>query len=129
MTLTRCIIMFNAWAVSRDCLDPERFDPGSHLTPEGQLATQAKQNNSPFFGFGRRICPGRFFADIALSAAAAMILSAFRFEKAKDASGKAIPVEPAFVSGQVSHSVPFECSTSRILADCVMIICHVKCTS
>ncbi|KAI6042938.1 cytochrome P450 [Pisolithus marmoratus] len=128
-----CIVIFNAWAMSRDCPDPERFDPSRHLTADGQLTPHAKQNNALFFGFGRRyvltlgtpingeievfcrICPGRFFADNALWAAAAMILSALRFEKARDASGKLIQVKPAFTSGQVSHPVPFECSiTSRI---------------
>ncbi|KAI6155077.1 cytochrome P450 [Pisolithus tinctorius] len=110
-----CIVIFNAWAMSRDCPDPERFDPSRHLTPGGQLTPQAKQNNSLFFGFGRRICPGRFFADNALWAAAATMLSAFRFEKAKDESGKTIQVEPSFTDGQISHPLPFECSiTSRM---------------
>jgi len=34
--------------------DPERFDPTRHLTPEGKIIPQARQNNGIFFGFGRR---------------------------------------------------------------------------
>ncbi|KAI6128870.1 cytochrome P450 [Pisolithus croceorrhizus] len=110
-----CIVIFNAWAMSRECPDPERFDPSRHLSPDGQLAPQANQQNALFFGFGRRICPGRFFADNALWAAVATMLSTLKFEKAKDVSGKVIQVEPTFTSGQVSHPVPFECSiTSRV---------------
>ncbi|KAI6120022.1 hypothetical protein EDD16DRAFT_1578902 [Pisolithus croceorrhizus] len=47
------------------------------------------------------MCPGRFFADDSLWAAAAVILSTFRFEKAKDAFGKEIEVEPVFRHGVV----------------------------
>ncbi|KAL4072599.1 cytochrome P450 [Scleroderma yunnanense] len=98
-----------------NCPDPDRFDPSRHLTSDGHLIPQAKQNNDLFFGFGRRVCPGRFFADNALWVAAAMILSALRFEKAKDAFGNDIPVKPEFTCGLISHPLPFECSiTSRI---------------
>ncbi|KAG6331183.1 hypothetical protein ID866_7904 [Astraeus odoratus] len=109
------IVIFNVWAMSRNCPDPERFDPGRHLTPDGQLTLEAQQNNILFFGFGRRVCPGRFFADNALWAAAAIMLSALRFEKARDDSGNLIQVEPAFTHGQVSHPMPFSCSVmSRV---------------
>ena len=34
--------------------DPERFDPSRHLTLDGQLKPEAKQNVVKYFGFGRR---------------------------------------------------------------------------
>ncbi|KAL4064492.1 cytochrome P450 [Scleroderma citrinum] len=110
-----CIVVLNIWGMAYNCPDPDRFDPSRHLTSDGHLIPQAKQNNDLFFGFGRRVCPGRFFADNALWVAAAMILSALRFEKAKDAFGNDIPVKPEFTCGLISHPLPFECSiTSRI---------------
>ncbi|KAL4072598.1 cytochrome P450 [Scleroderma yunnanense] len=110
-----CIIIFNIWAMrTGEYSDPESFNPNRHLTSVGQLKPEAKQNVSKYFGFGRRICPGRFFAENALWAAAAVMLSSLRFEKAKDPSGKVIEVEPLFRHGVVSHPVPFKCSiTSR----------------
>ncbi|KAI6042970.1 cytochrome P450 [Pisolithus marmoratus] len=38
-----------------DYNDPELFDPTRHLTSDGQLSPEARQNNSIFFGFGKRI--------------------------------------------------------------------------
>jgi len=47
-------------AMSRDFPNPEHFDPSRHLAADGKLASQAKQNNSIFFGFGRR-CVTRYY--------------------------------------------------------------------
>ncbi|KIM68481.1 hypothetical protein SCLCIDRAFT_955299 [Scleroderma citrinum Foug A] len=110
-----CIVIFNNWAMrASEYTDPERFDPSRHLTLEGQVKPEAKQSISKYFGFGRRHCPGRFFAENTLWAAAAVILCALRFEKAKDPAGRDIDVEPLFRHGTVSHPAPFKCSiTSR----------------
>ncbi|KAI6006540.1 cytochrome P450 [Pisolithus orientalis] len=86
---------------NREYSDPERFDPTRHLDADGKLKPEAKQNSSKYFGFGRRACPGRFFADDALWAATAVILSAFRFEKAKDSLGNDIEVVPVFRPGVI----------------------------
>ncbi|KAG6330959.1 hypothetical protein ID866_8132 [Astraeus odoratus] len=99
------IVIFNAWAMrNKEDSDPECFDPTRHLTIDGQLKPEAEQNNSKYFGFGRRICPGRFFSANALWAAIATMLSALRFEKAKDSFGNVIDVEPIFDHGTVRFS-------------------------
>ncbi|KAI6006539.1 cytochrome P450 [Pisolithus orientalis] len=97
--------------------DPERFDPTRHLTSDGQLSPQARQNNSMFFGFGKRVCPGRFFAEHSHWAAAAVMLSALKFGKAKDSSGKYIDVEPVFSDGLTRCPAPFPCSITRRLVE------------
>ena len=48
-----------------------------------------------------RFCPGRFLAENSLWAAAAVMLSSLRFEKAKDAAGNHIDFEPTFRHGTV----------------------------
>ncbi|KAI6042966.1 cytochrome P450 [Pisolithus marmoratus] len=105
------VVIFNAWGMSkREYSDPQCFDPTRHLDVDGKLKPEAKQNSSKYFGFGRRACPGRFFADDALWAATAVILSAFRFEKARDPLGNDIEVVRVFRPGVISHPAPFQCS-------------------
>ena len=48
-----------------------------------------------------RFCPGRLLAENSLWAAAAVMLSSLRFEKAKDAAGNHIDFEPTFRHGTV----------------------------
>ncbi|KAI6003411.1 cytochrome P450 [Pisolithus marmoratus] len=111
------MVLFNYWAMKdHGYNNPERFDPTRHLTSDGQLSPQAKQKNLIFFGFGKRVCPGRFFADHALWAATAVMLSALKFDKAKDSSGKYMDIEPVLSCGLVSCPAPFPCSvTSRFV--------------
>ncbi|OAX32460.1 cytochrome P450, partial [Rhizopogon vinicolor AM-OR11-026] len=47
------IIIFNEWAMSRDCVNPDHFDPGRHLLPTGELSPNARMSGSSSFGFGR----------------------------------------------------------------------------
>ncbi|KAJ8585616.1 cytochrome P450 [Rhizopogon salebrosus TDB-379] len=107
------IVMVNAWALSRDeRLSPEasRFDPQRHLTAEGKL------NDIPVFiyGFGRRVCPGRYFAELALWAAVVSILSTIRITKAKDSEGVDIPVIPEYTDGLSIQPKPFACAITSI---------------
>ncbi|KAI6003408.1 cytochrome P450 [Pisolithus marmoratus] len=96
------MVFFNYWAMKDHGYDdPARFDPSRHLTSDGRLGPPARQNYLTFFGFGKRVCPGRFFADHALWAASAVMLFALKFDKAKDSSGKFIEVEAVFPNGLI----------------------------
>ncbi|KAI5988512.1 cytochrome P450 [Pisolithus albus] len=97
--------------------DPDRFDPTRHLTPDGQLRPESRQHNLIFYGFGKRVCPGRFFADHAIWAAAVVMMSTLKFGKAKDPSGNYIEVEPVFPNSLVSCPAPFSCSVTSRLAE------------
>ncbi|KAG6330425.1 hypothetical protein ID866_8664 [Astraeus odoratus] len=81
--------------------NPEHFDPARHLTSDGKIKPESKQRNSIYFGFGKRICPGRYFAENAVWAAAAVMLSTLRFEKAKDSAGNEIYPDPIFIPGVI----------------------------
>ncbi|OAX44082.1 cytochrome P450 [Rhizopogon vinicolor AM-OR11-026] len=96
------IIIFNGWAMSRDCVNPDDFDPGRHLLPSGELSPNARMSGSPFFGFGRRVCPGRFFSEGVLWAAFVQILATLRFSKATDANGHPVEINPVFCNGITS---------------------------
>ena len=63
------------------------------------------------FGFGRRICPGRYFALDTIWLAIANVLAAFSLEKPLDEDGNIIEPSGEFVSG-LFRRVPLELSTS-----------------
>ncbi|KAJ3570930.1 hypothetical protein NP233_g4088 [Leucocoprinus birnbaumii] len=106
------IVFANAWGMSRDeqiYQDPERFNPMRYN------AKSEGGNEEPFptfpFGFGRRICPGRYLADTSVWIAAATILSLFRIEKARDSDGKEKVPKIGIKTGLTSTTVVLGCST------------------
>ncbi|KAH9998932.1 cytochrome P450 [Russula vinacea] len=86
------LVFANIWAITHDPFRPERF-----LDP----VTSAPLPNVTF-GFGRRICPGQFFARDMLWSAMASMLAAFEFLPAKDAEGRPAPPAQEFISAFVS---------------------------
>jgi len=71
-------ILVNAWAMSRD---PVNYPNPNEFMPERFLATE-NANKTPLFpfGFGRRVCVGRYVAEASLWAAIVNMLALFRFE-------------------------------------------------
>lgn len=51
------------------------------------------------FGFGRRICPGRFMAYESMWITIASMLAVFNIEKAKDVNGEDITPPESFAQG------------------------------
>ncbi|KAK7397587.1 hypothetical protein QQX98_013046 [Neonectria punicea] len=107
----RTVVYANAHAMAHDeriyqaphDFNPDRYQPLANGTP-----------GEPFpvgnFGFGRRICVGRFLADNSVWIMVATMLSALEFHKKLDQSGN--PVEPRvlFTNGGTCHPQHFECS-------------------
>jgi len=71
--------------------EPSKFKPERFLDP----ATSAPLPGAAF-GFGRRVCPGRFYARELVWAAMANMLAAFEFLPAVDAEGKPAPPAQEF---------------------------------
>ncbi|KAL1659560.1 cytochrome P450 [Schizophyllum commune] len=87
------LVLFNAFAISHDeavYADPWRFDPDRYLPREE--GGRGEPLPIAHFGFGRRICPGRFLGEASVFLGIATLLHVFRFDKAKDANGKEITV-------------------------------------
>ncbi|KAF8531501.1 cytochrome P450 [Gautieria morchelliformis] len=98
---------------------PERFLPDK----DGFVARDPAIGG--IFGFGRRVCPGRHFADAFVWVTAASILSVFDITNAVDNYGRKIDVnyarDPA--SSFLSQPRPFKCSiTPRSSAAEAMIM-------
>ncbi|EJT98911.1 cytochrome P450 [Dacryopinax primogenitus] len=82
-----------SWAQSRDPAlfpNPDTFEPARFLDAAGNLCPQTPDSNLLGFGRGRRVCPGRDFANAGLFIAAASMLWSFDFEWPVDVNGKQI---------------------------------------
>ncbi|KAI0310504.1 CyP450 monooxygenase [Amylostereum chailletii] len=102
------IVLGNSWAILHD---PATFPDPSAFAPERWLAPElARRFPDAAFGFGRRICPGRFMARSSVWIAVASILAVFDIERAEDEFGNEVGVEEEYSSGLVSYPKAFKCS-------------------
>ncbi|CAH0004437.1 unnamed protein product [Clonostachys byssicola] len=82
--------------------DPDRFLPERYDKPYNE-----PDPKEVVFGFGRRICPGRYFADSMVYLAAAQTLAAFDIVKATDEQGQEIDPTVKVLPGVISHPLDF----------------------
>ncbi|KAF4982478.1 hypothetical protein FZEAL_1903 [Fusarium zealandicum] len=82
--------------------DPEAFEPARYLEPRNE-----PDPGNHAFGYGRRICPGRYLAEDSLFITISRVLAAFDVRRAVDAQGKEIEVEIAATGGLISHPKKF----------------------
>ncbi|OJA21655.1 hypothetical protein AZE42_09326 [Rhizopogon vesiculosus] len=80
--------------------NPNDFTPDRFFMPDGQLNDDTVDFS---FGFGRRICTGKHFADASLWIAIVSLLATFRFMRPLNDDGK--EVDPIFewTTGLVSQ--------------------------
>ncbi|KAI0705584.1 cytochrome P450 [Earliella scabrosa] len=104
-------VIANLWAFSRDermYPDPETFNPDRFLK-DGKINPDVRDPNTFVFGYGRRICPGKHFAEASLFIMIASILHALTIEHALDENGHPITPEAKMTYGVISYPVPFPC--------------------
>ncbi|KAG5650875.1 hypothetical protein H0H81_010675 [Sphagnurus paluster] len=90
------IVLPNAWAILHNEAaypDPFTFNPDRFMK-DGKLNEDIKDPASAAFGFGRRICPGRYMGFSAVWITIASLVAAFDIGKAVDADGNVI--EPSY---------------------------------
>ncbi|RPD69171.1 cytochrome P450 [Lentinus tigrinus ALCF2SS1-7] len=101
----------NPWAYSRDPAvypDPEEFRPERFLK-DGKLDLGDRDPAASVFGYGRRICPGRYFAEEMLFTTIASLLHCFDMSGPRDEDGNPVKFELKFLD--VSPVLPeeFQC--------------------
>lgn len=82
--------------------EPTTFKPERFLRP-----TPDRDPRELMFGFGRRICPGRYLADNTLFLSVSQTLTAFDIRKAKE-NGREVEVKAAFKPGVISRPEPYK---------------------
>ncbi|KAF9444943.1 cytochrome P450 [Macrolepiota fuliginosa MF-IS2] len=103
-------VMGNAWTILHDpefYKDPHEYIPDRFIK-DGEL-DRTVRDPSVAFGFGRRICPGRFFSDNSVFILIAHVLTVYDIKPALDDAGKEIQLKPEVTGGTISRPVPFPC--------------------
>ncbi|KAF8513275.1 cytochrome P450 [Gautieria morchelliformis] len=98
------VLLPNQWALLHD---PEAYPDPLAFKPERFLDKGARDPRLAAFGFGRRMCPGRFMADAELWITFATLLVTFNIGRARDKDGEEIIPEGKYNSGFLSHPLPF----------------------
>ncbi|KAI0309838.1 cytochrome P450 [Amylostereum chailletii] len=95
-------MLANQWAMSHDASeyhDPMSFNPDRFLQ-----STKVREPNTIAFGWGKRICPGRFVAENSLWLYVATILTCFDIQ-----SVDGVVPQRKYTSGLASRPMPFQC--------------------
>ncbi|KAI1150679.1 cytochrome P450 monooxygenase [Nemania diffusa] len=83
--------------------DPMKFDPSRYLGPD-----PAPDPMDFTFGYGRRICPGRYLATTSIWLTVARSLAVFKISKGLDKNGREIEPDVGFSPGIISRVDPFK---------------------
>ncbi|KAF8874760.1 cytochrome P450 [Infundibulicybe gibba] len=105
------LVMGNTWSILHD---PEIYDQPLEFKPErflkdGKIDPSVPGAEAAAFGFGRRMCPGRYFSNDSLFCTISAVLSVFSISPTSDEHGNPIPIQPEMTTGVLSCPVPFCC--------------------
>lgn len=79
--------------------NPYTFIPERFLSDDGSIKPNDVDHIA--YGFGRRMCVGRYFADASVWGVMAKVLTVFKILRPLDEDGAEIAVEPKFAGGNV----------------------------
>ncbi|KAJ8502251.1 hypothetical protein ONZ51_g72 [Trametes cubensis] len=106
------VLIPNQWAMARDHKaypNPEEFKPERFLK-DGALDPSVRDPLKYAFGFGRRICPGRHFADASMFIIVSSVLHAFDIAPPLGEDGKPVMLEAKMTADLLlSYPEPFKC--------------------
>jgi len=117
-------VMPNIWLLSRDQdsgIDPEAFSPERFL--DTHVKNTAIDPYSYAFGFGRRMCPGRFLADNSVFMLVTSIVATVQISIPKDSHGTEKPFDPPYIpAGLASFPYPFEVDIEPVSDKAVAVV-------
>ncbi|KZT01834.1 cytochrome P450 [Laetiporus sulphureus 93-53] len=105
------MVISNIWGMMRDedlYPEPDTFNPQRFADMDSKTADLTDPRKA-VFGFGRRICPGRHFADANAWMAIANIVATLNIRRARGADGKEIIPVACFAPGIASYPAEFKC--------------------
>ncbi|KAG1867957.1 cytochrome P450 [Suillus subalutaceus] len=105
-------VLPNVWAILHDAdvyPDPLIFSPERFSDQKKNHDLGINKLPWPAFGFGRRMCPGRWLAYESVWFSIACILSVYSIERGIDENGLEIVPEVAYTSSMISRPKPFKC--------------------
>ncbi|KAJ3002115.1 hypothetical protein NUW54_g6025 [Trametes sanguinea] len=101
--------------------EPDRFYP-ERFIKDGKSNPDVLDPATLIFGFGRRICPGRYFADAGLFILIASVLHVFEILPPLDEHGKPIKLEHVQSHGLLSYPENFGCVVKPRSANAAALI-------
>ncbi|KAI0642510.1 CyP450 monooxygenase [Trametes meyenii] len=105
------LVIPNIWAYARDerwYQDPHEFRPERFLK-DGKLNPDVLDPAQFVFGYGRRVCPGRHFAEASFFLTVASVLHTLNVSAPLDKNGYPVKQGGKVQSGVIAHPEPFEC--------------------
>ncbi|EDR09909.1 uncharacterized protein LACBIDRAFT_248682 [Laccaria bicolor S238N-H82] len=106
------VVIGAAWSILHD---PEVFEAPEEFWPErylkdGQIDPSVRDPVVAAFGFGRRMCPGRYLSDNSLYSIVSSVLAVYNINAPLDGSGKPEQIDVNYTSGLLSYPLPFNCT-------------------
>ncbi|KAI0747873.1 cytochrome P450 [Daedaleopsis nitida] len=104
------LVVANSWAILHDekaYTDASTYNPDRFLRADGTLNPDIRDPAVAAFGFGRRICPGRFMAIDSMWITIACLLNVFEIGRAVGDDGKEIIPKADYFCGFLNHPKPF----------------------
>ncbi|KAL1603477.1 hypothetical protein SLS60_005064 [Paraconiothyrium brasiliense] len=101
------VILPNVWFFTHDPAtyhDPMDFKPERYFEPYNEPSP-----DDVVWGYGRRICAGRVFADASIYLTCAQSLAVFDIRKAMDEAGTEIEPKIELQAGAIGRPAPFKC--------------------